>query len=154
MVSLLCLFQGECQLMSKNFNHKIVQVMRPGCLFRETIAPGIEPSDIDWESVATALAPAEATTLPAPSRIDIQTLLREAQGGTPKRVLPALLEPKLPDNLREPKVFCYYTNWSYKRPGMGQFTPEDIDPELCTHVVFAFASIDNNRHGTSFERPS
>ena len=140
--------------MSKNFNHKIVQVMRPGCLFRETIAPGIEPSDIDWESVATALAPAEATTLPAPSRIDIQTLLREAQGGTPKRVLPALLEPKLPDNLREPKVFCYYTNWSYKRPGMGQFTPEDIDPELCTHVVFAFASIDNNRHGTSFERPS
>ena len=32
-----------------------MQVTRPGYLFRETIAPGIEPSDIDWESVATAL---------------------------------------------------------------------------------------------------
>ena len=110
---------------------------------RETIAPGIEPSDIDWSSVATALAPVEATTLPSPTRIDINQLLKDAK--VPKRVLPALLEPKLPDNLREPKVFCYYTNWSYKRPGMGQFTPEDIDPTLCTHVVFAFASIENNK---------
>jgi len=111
---------------------------------RKTIAPGIEPADIDWSSVATALAPVEATTLAAPQRIDIQQLLKEAKG-TPKRILPALLEPKLPDNLREPKVFCYYTNWSYKRPGMGQFTPEDIDATLCTHIVFAFASIEDNK---------
>jgi chitinase len=71
--------------------------------------------------------------------------LREAQQGTRTRVLPALLEQKLPSNLRKPKVFCYYTNWSYKRPGMGKFTPEDIDADLCTHIVFAFASIEDNK---------
>lgn len=141
-------FKGD--ICGSGVKYPLVGAMREELLGtpRETIAPGIEPSDIDWESVATALAPVEATTLPAPSRIDIQTLLREA-GGTPKRVLPALLEAKLPDNLREPKVFCYYTNWSYKRPGMGQFTPEDIDPTLCTHVVFAFASIEDNKLSAS-----
>ena len=71
--------------------------------------------------------------------------MKEAQQGIRTRVLPALLEPQLPSNLRKPKVFCYYTNWSYKRPGMGKFTPEDIDANLCTHIVFAFASIEDNK---------
>ena len=42
---------------------------------RDVIAPGIEPADIDWESVATALAPVQATTLPPATRIDIQQVL-------------------------------------------------------------------------------
>jgi chitinase len=63
----------------------------------------------------------------------------------PKKPLPALLEAKLPDNLRPPVIFCYFTNWSYKRPGMGKFTPEDVDASLCTHIVFAFATIENNK---------
>ena len=33
---------------------------------------------------------------------------------------------------------CYYTNWSQYRPKHGKFLPEDIDPDLCTHVIFAF----------------
>ncbi|UYV64528.1 Cht7 [Cordylochernes scorpioides] len=36
------------------------------------------------------------------------------------------------------KLVCYYTNWSQYRPAVGQFTPEDIPPHLCTHVLFAF----------------
>ena len=28
---------------------------------------------------------------------------------------------------------------------MGKFTPEDLDPTLCTHIVFAFATIKDNR---------
>lgn len=36
------------------------------------------------------------------------------------------------------------TNWSHKRPGAGGFTPEDIDPQLCTHVIYAFATLKNN----------
>ena len=41
---------------------------------RETIAPGIEPADIDWETVSTALAPVQATTLPPATRIDINSV--------------------------------------------------------------------------------
>ena len=42
---------------------------------------------------------------------------------------------------REPQTICYLTNWSHKRPGAGKFMPEDIDPTLCTHVVYAFATL-------------
>ncbi|XP_013409193.1 acidic mammalian chitinase-like [Lingula anatina] len=42
-------------------------------------------------------------------------------------------------------VVCYYTNWSQYRPGLGRFRPNHIDPNLCTHVIFAFARADNKR---------
>ena len=31
------------------------------------------------------------------------------------------------------------------RQGIGKFLPEDIDPTLCTHVIFAFVDIVNGR---------
>jgi len=40
---------------------------------------------------------------------------------------------------------CYYSNWSQYRPGDARFTPLDIDPTLCSHVIFAFANMGNNR---------
>ena len=43
------------------------------------------------------------------------------------------------------KVVCYYTSWSSRRPGIGRFSPEDIDVSLCTHLIFAFGSLKNNR---------
>jgi len=111
---------------------------------RETVARDIEPADIDWEAVASkplpeAYSPEELES----ENFDFKSLL--SQISNPSNPLPALLEAKLPDNLRKPVVFCYFTNWSYKRPGMGKFTPEDVDPSLCTHIVFAFATIKKNR---------
>ena len=41
---------------------------------------------------------------------------------------------------------CYYTNWSQYRYGAGKFLPENIDPHLCTHIVYAFAQIDDATH--------
>lgn len=46
---------------------------------------------------------------------------------------------------RPPQVLCYVTNWSQKRPGIGKFTPEDIDTKLCTHVIYAFATIKDHK---------
>ncbi|CAL1532211.1 unnamed protein product [Lymnaea stagnalis] len=40
------------------------------------------------------------------------------------------------------KRVCYYTNWSQYRRDMGKFMPADIDPNVCTHLIFAFAKID------------
>ncbi|KAL8594956.1 hypothetical protein ACOMHN_038753 [Nucella lapillus] len=36
------------------------------------------------------------------------------------------------------KLFCYYSSYARYRAGPGRFTPENIDPYLCTHVILAF----------------
>nr|KAG5699922.1 hypothetical protein BaRGS_018221 [Batillaria attramentaria] len=40
------------------------------------------------------------------------------------------------------KVFCYYSSFAQNRQGIGKFLPEDIDPFLCTHIIYAFVDID------------
>ncbi|XP_041364304.1 acidic mammalian chitinase-like [Gigantopelta aegis] len=34
---------------------------------------------------------------------------------------------------------CYFANWARWRRGIGKHTPADVDPFLCTHIIFAFA---------------
>ncbi|CAF0977020.1 unnamed protein product [Didymodactylos carnosus] len=34
---------------------------------------------------------------------------------------------------------------AYQRPGSGSMVPEDIDPCLCTHIIYAFAEMDKNQ---------
>ncbi|XP_053678897.1 mucin-5AC-like [Anopheles nili] len=36
------------------------------------------------------------------------------------------------------RVVCYYTNWSVYRPGTAKFTPQNINPYLCTHLIYSF----------------
>uniref|UniRef100_A0A8D0GTA2 GH18 domain-containing protein n=1 Tax=Sphenodon punctatus TaxID=8508 RepID=A0A8D0GTA2_SPHPU len=43
------------------------------------------------------------------------------------------------------KLVCYFTNWSQYRPGPAKYTPENIDPNLCTHLIYAFAGINNHQ---------
>uniref|UniRef100_UPI002020B152 acidic mammalian chitinase-like n=1 Tax=Myodes glareolus TaxID=447135 RepID=UPI002020B152 len=42
------------------------------------------------------------------------------------------------------KLVCYFSNWAQYRPGLGRFTPDNIDPCLCTHLIYAFAGMQNN----------
>lgn len=42
------------------------------------------------------------------------------------------------------KVVCYFTNWSWYRQGNGKFSPENIDANLCTHIVYGFTVLDPN----------
>ncbi|CAL4128798.1 unnamed protein product, partial [Meganyctiphanes norvegica] len=41
-----------------------------------------------------------------------------------------------------PKIIAYYGSWSAYREGAGKFEVENIDPSLCTHVIYAFAGLD------------
>ncbi|KAL3234762.1 hypothetical protein MRX96_022531 [Rhipicephalus microplus] len=49
--------------------------------------------------------------------------------------------PEEPDG---PKVVCYFPTWSFFRQGRGHYTPEDIDPRLCTHIIYGFTSLDSD----------
>ena len=40
--------------------------------------------------------------------------------------------------------FLDFTNWAFYRPEGGKYTPEDIDVNLCTHIVYGFAVLDKN----------
>uniref|UniRef100_A0A182QE01 chitinase n=1 Tax=Anopheles farauti TaxID=69004 RepID=A0A182QE01_9DIPT len=40
-------------------------------------------------------------------------------------------------------VLCYYSAWSTYRPGRGQFNVEQIDPFLCTHLLYAFFGVND-----------
>lgn len=44
----------------------------------------------------------------------------------------------------EPKVVCHITNWSFYRKGEGKFVPENLDTSLCTHIIYAYASLAPN----------
>uniref|UniRef100_A0A8C5P7I3 Acidic mammalian chitinase n=1 Tax=Leptobrachium leishanense TaxID=445787 RepID=A0A8C5P7I3_9ANUR len=43
------------------------------------------------------------------------------------------------------KLVCYFTNWSQYRPEPAKYMPGHIDPQLCTHLIYAFATMNNNK---------
>ena len=42
------------------------------------------------------------------------------------------------------RVACYYQSWAVYRPSKGYFQISDIDASLCTHHIYAFASINSD----------
>ncbi|KAB0386955.1 hypothetical protein FD755_001911 [Muntiacus reevesi] len=42
-------------------------------------------------------------------------------------------------------LVCYFTNWSQYRPEPANFFPKDVDPCLCTHLIYAFATMNDNK---------
>ncbi|CAF4542662.1 unnamed protein product, partial [Rotaria magnacalcarata] len=46
-----------------------------------------------------------------------------------------------------PKIHrvCYITNWSRYRSGEAKFEIEYIDPFMCSHIIYAYATVDDNK---------
>ncbi|KAL6119286.1 uncharacterized protein ACO6RY_03891 [Pungitius sinensis] len=49
------------------------------------------------------------------------------------------------------KLVCYFTNWSQYRPGVGKYLPADVDPTLCTHLIYAFSIISHSNELAPYE---
>ncbi|XP_061629566.1 acidic mammalian chitinase-like isoform X1 [Phyllopteryx taeniolatus] len=49
------------------------------------------------------------------------------------------------------KLVCYFTNWSQYRPGVGRYRPENVDPHLCTHLIYAFSIISPSNELSTYE---
>ncbi|XP_033739243.1 LOW QUALITY PROTEIN: uncharacterized protein LOC117326594 [Pecten maximus] len=50
--------------------------------------------------------------------------------------------------LSEFKRVCYFTNWAQYRGSPMTFTPDNIDPFLCTHIIYAFSQLNGNNMTT------
>ncbi|KAB7499949.1 putative chitinase 3, partial [Armadillidium nasatum] len=95
--------------------------------------------DVDWSKI-TSVAVAPQTTLPPPVTFDPIQGIRKFLATSPTQTEIHISTPK-----EAPKILCYFTSWAHKRPGAGRFEPESIDPFLCTHVIYAFATLKDNR---------
>ncbi|KAL1021026.1 hypothetical protein UPYG_G00007770 [Umbra pygmaea] len=49
------------------------------------------------------------------------------------------------------KLVCYFTNWSQYRPGSAKYVPANVDPHLCTHLIYAFSMINHNNELATYE---
>uniref|UniRef100_A0A8C6UXK7 chitinase n=1 Tax=Neogobius melanostomus TaxID=47308 RepID=A0A8C6UXK7_9GOBI len=49
------------------------------------------------------------------------------------------------------KMVCYFTNWSQYRPGTGKYMPQNVDPFLCTHLIYAFSIINPRNELVTYE---
>merc|ERR1719369_433612 len=45
-----------------------------------------------------------------------------------------------PQNTGGKAVLCYYYNWALYRSGDCKYEPGDIDANLCTHIIYAYAT--------------
>jgi GH18 family chitinase len=50
-------------------------------------------------------------------------------------------------------VVCYVAEWARTRRGLGGFTVDNIDPTLCTHLVYAFANLSVSRNAIEPRAP-
>ena len=44
------------------------------------------------------------------------------------------------------RIVGYYPNWTHYRTGDGKYTVDDIQPSLCTHIIYSFVVLDPKTH--------
>lgn len=42
-------------------------------------------------------------------------------------------------------LVCYFTSWSQYWKSPGRFVTDDIEPDFCTHIIYAYAKISGNQ---------
>ncbi|BET02278.1 chitinase [Nesidiocoris tenuis] len=104
------------------------------------IKRGPNAEDVDWSKVAKST---HTAVKPEPIKIPVADVIAKlkTKPTVSNQIIPIVTDA----NKREAQVFCYLTSWSAKRPGAGRFEPADLQPDLCTHVIYAFATLNNHK---------
>ncbi|XP_072745490.1 uncharacterized protein [Anoplolepis gracilipes] len=63
-----------------------------------------------------------------------------------------ILLATIQNGIAERKIICYYTNWSVYRPGTAKFSPQNINPYLCTHLIYAFGGFTKDNALKPFDK--
>ncbi|XP_037540696.1 acidic mammalian chitinase [Nematolebias whitei] len=49
------------------------------------------------------------------------------------------------------KLVCYFTNWSQYRKDAAKYLPANVDPYLCTHLIYAYSEISPSNELKTYE---
>ncbi|XP_067620317.1 probable chitinase 10 [Eurosta solidaginis] len=98
------------------------------------VVGGVEPGDNEIPQGNTGVIKPKPTKRPAPTSTTTTARPQRPTYPTDRPVLVPL------DGYY--KVVCYFTNWAWYRKGVGRYTPDDINTDLCTHIVYGFAVLD------------
>jgi hypothetical protein len=76
-----------------------------------------------------------------------QTEQRNVREENNEQLTTESIEFQTKQNDDSPKMqrVCYITNWSRYRSGEAKFEIEYIDPFMCTHIIYAYATVDDNK---------
>ena len=91
-------------------------------------------------STTPAVTPSTTTAKPGIGTTRITTTVASTTTAT-STATPALSKP----------LVCYFTNWAQYRTGAGKYTPTNVDPHLCTHLIYAFAVINDANELSTYE---
>ncbi|XP_076756261.1 putative chitinase 10 [Xylocopa sonorina] len=120
-------FRGRCGDGPHPLMHTLQRVLAgPPSEAEEPEKPPINEEDLDQGPMATTVAPTVAPT-------------------TVKTPVPSSTSHDQPEPNDKFKVICYFTNWAWYRQEGGKFLPEDVDTDLCTHVLYGFAVLDGSQ---------
>lgn len=123
-----------------NVKYPLIGAMREELL---GVSRGKDVKDIDWSKVAATFDEDEPVLQkPSPIKISVSEVLEKVRKPG-KKVKQGLAT--VDKNSRPGQVFCYLTSWSAKRPGAGKFDPSNVDAKMCTHLVYAFATLKDHK---------
>lgn len=112
----------------------IVQSCPPGLHWNNNQRNCDWPHSAKCEESVIITDPNRPTTSPTPTT----TTTRKPRPPPPTNIVPVEQDDG------KFKVVCYFTNWAWYRPNEGKFLPENIDENLCTHIVYGFAVLDGS----------
>ncbi|GFT33595.1 probable chitinase 2 [Trichonephila clavipes] len=64
---------------------------------------------------------------------------------------PAIFANTFAKSKKPYKIVCYLGSWANYRNGDGKFLIEDIDPQLCTHLIYGFAKLSHDNKIAAYD---
>ncbi|XP_065572710.1 probable endochitinase [Artemia franciscana] len=132
--------------------HTIKESLASGSVNPTTQAPATTTT---IATVSTAIPEATITstftpeTTPESSITPVTTLSSTAEINT---LTPPISQATTVNPGNNDKVFfCYYGSWAVYRPGNGKYDVENIDPEICTDLVYTFAGLSSDNRIVSLD---
>nr|XP_031849252.1 probable chitinase 10 [Nomia melanderi] len=116
-------FRGRCGQGQHPLMHSLQRMLADAPQEEEPERPPINEADLDPRPTSTPSTTTAAVAVPSSSSSTSRDHLSDDRF----------------------KVICYFTNWAWYRQEGGKFLPEDVDTDLCTHVLYGFAVLDGSQ---------